>query len=221
MPRFTLLPTITSLILALMVTASTPPTAAAASSDPYGVSFGADELEPQTPRALGLASQANIDWVRMGLYWQDLEPSPGQFDFKGDDVATVVTRYKADVHYWEVWNEADLPEFWNGTAAQYAALLAVTSSTIKEIDPTATVVLGGQAFQELPGHPASAFQTQILGDLDHPAAPNFDLAAFHYYLPPEAAPQHFAEFKDTLSDSVLATGHLDNGSRFAELGHDC
>ena len=36
---------------------------------------------------------------------------------------------------------------------QFAAQLAITSSTIKRIDPTATVVLGGQAFDDLPGHP--------------------------------------------------------------------
>jgi hypothetical protein len=48
-------------------------------------------------------------------------------------VAAIVTRYKSDVHYWEVWNEPDLAEFWNGTPAQYAALLDVTSSTIKQI----------------------------------------------------------------------------------------
>jgi endo-1,4-beta-mannosidase len=110
-------------------------------------------------------------------------------------VAAVVTRYKGDVHHWEVWNEPDLAEFWNGTPAQYAALLAVTSSTIKQIDPTATIVLGGQAFQDLPGHPAS----EILADADYPAAANFDIAALHYYLPPEQAPEHFEEFKTALS----------------------
>jgi len=237
------------LLMGFMLT-MTParPVAAAAACGPYGVGFGADELQPQTPRALELASQANIDWVRLGLYWEDVEPNPGQFDFQADDaliastranqlnvlailaysttwstsappdppenlthypprdvaewaryVAAVVTRYKGDVHYWEVWNEPDLAEFWNGTPAQYAALLAVTSSTIKQIDPTATIVLGGQAFQDLPGHPASEFLTQILADADHPAAANFDIAAFHYYLPPNAAPQRFAEFNTALT----------------------
>ncbi len=237
------------LLMGFMLT-MTParPVAAAAACGPYGVGFGADELQPQTPRALELASQANIDWVRLGLYWQDVEPSPGQFDFLADDaliastratqlrvlaiiaysttwstsapadspgnlthypprdygewanyVAAIVTRYKSDVHYWEVWNEPDLAEFWNGTPAQYAALLDVTSATIKQIDPTATVVLGGQAFQDLPGHPASEFLTQILADADYPAAANFDVAAFHYYLPADQAPEHFAEFKTALT----------------------
>jgi hypothetical protein len=64
MPRVALL-----LILALIVATSTPLKAAATPSDAYGVGSGADDLEPQTPRALELASQANIDWVRLGLYW--------------------------------------------------------------------------------------------------------------------------------------------------------
>jgi O-glycosyl hydrolase len=225
------------LLVGLILTVVPVRPVAATPAGSYGVGFGADELEPQTPHALELASQANIDWVRLGLYWQDVEPNPGQFDFQADDaliastranqlnvlailaysttwstsapadppenlthypprdyaewadyIAAVVTRYKSDVHYWEVWNEPDLAEFWNGTPAQYAALLAVTSSTIKQIDPTATVLLGGQAFQDLPGHPASEFLTQILSDVDNPAAPNFDVAGFHYYLPPDKHP---------------------------------
>jgi polysaccharide biosynthesis protein PslG len=248
MPKRSLLPKTGLVVLMLFFSLSTPLKPAATPSDAYGVGFGADELEPQTPRALALASQANIDWVRLGLYWQDVEPNPGQFDFQADDaviastranhlnvlailaysttwstsapadppdnlthypprdynewanyVATVVTRYKADVHYWEVWNEPDLTEFWNGTPAQYATLLAITTSTIRQIDPTATVVLGGQAFLDMPGHAASDFLTNILGDADHAAGANFDIAAFHFYLRPDQAPQDFAEFKATLT----------------------
>ena len=238
----------TLLILSLLISTLPPLSAAATPDDAYGVGFGADELLPQTPRALELARQAGVDWVRLGLYWQDVEPNPGQFDFQADDaliastrtnhlnvlailaystdwstsapadaagnlthfpprdyaqwanyVAAVVTRYKADVHYWEVWNEPDLTEYWNGSPAQYAALLAVTSSTIRQIDPTATVVLGGLAFQDWPGHPATAFLTGILQDAEYPAAGNFDIAAFHYYLPPNEAPQQVAKFKDALT----------------------
>src|SRR5579859_1372633 len=92
MPRVAPLPMVMLLILALIHTASTPLIAAATPSDAYGVGFGADELEPQTPRALELASQANIDWVRLGLYWQDVEPNPRQFDFQADDAVIASTR---------------------------------------------------------------------------------------------------------------------------------
>ncbi len=103
-----------------------------------------------------------------------------------DYVAAVVSRYAGDIHHWEIWNEPDLTEFWNGTPEQYAQLLAVTYTTTKHIDPSATVVLGGQAFVDLPDHPAGEFSGRILGDAEHPAAADFDIAAFHYYLPPGA-----------------------------------
>jgi len=77
MPELRLLLTTTMLIPTLLFTMNTPP-AAATSYDSFGVGFGANELQPQTPHALQLASQANIDWIRLGLYWQDVEPNPGQ-----------------------------------------------------------------------------------------------------------------------------------------------
>jgi hypothetical protein len=236
------------LVVALILTLSAAPPVTATPYDPYGAGFGADELLPQTPQALELAAQANINWVRLGFYWEDLEPNAGQYDFADDDalvadtranhlnvlailaysttwsttapdnppsnlthypprddrewadyVAKVVSRFKDDIHYWEVWNEPDLAEFWNGTPAQYASLLALTYSTIKQIDPTATVVLGGQAFIDVSDHDAGDFLTQILGDSEHPAAANFDIAAFHYYQPADQASRWYERFRSTLS----------------------
>src|SRR2546428_13701313 len=51
MPKLTLLPRTPLLVLTLFFTVSTPQGAAATPSDAYGVGFGAEELEPQTPRA--------------------------------------------------------------------------------------------------------------------------------------------------------------------------
>ena len=79
-------------LVGLTVTLTSVRPVAAATCGPYGVGFGADELQPRTPCALELASQANIDWVRLGLYWQDVEPSPGQFDFQADDALIASTR---------------------------------------------------------------------------------------------------------------------------------
>jgi hypothetical protein len=60
--------------------------------DAYGVGFGANELLPQTSRALELAAQANIDWVRLGIYGEDVEPSPGQYAFAANDALVASTR---------------------------------------------------------------------------------------------------------------------------------
>lgn len=236
------------ILSALILTLAATPPVTATPYDPYGVGFGADELLPQAPRALELAAQADINWVRLGIYWEDVATERGQYDFAADDVlvastranhlsvlailaysttwstsapadsplnlthypprdygewadyvARVVSRYKDDIHYWEVWNEPDLAEFWNGTPAQYASLLALTSITIKQIDPTANVVLGGQAFIDLPDHAAGDFLAQILADPDYPAAASFDIAALHYYQPPDQASRWYERFRSTLS----------------------
>ncbi len=57
-------------------------------------------------------------------------------------VASVVNHYKGQIHAWEVWNEPDVPYFWNGSVADYVNLLRETYTTIKSIDPTATVMNG-------------------------------------------------------------------------------
>lgn len=60
-------------------------------------------------------------------------------------VRDTVNRYKADVHYWEIWNEPNLNEFWAPTAnpAGYAKLLRAAYLAVKQADPTAKVVFGG------------------------------------------------------------------------------
>jgi len=80
------------LLVGLILTVTSARPVAAATCRPYGVGFGANELQPRTPCALELVSQARIDWVRLGLYWQDVEPSPGQFDFQADDALIASTR---------------------------------------------------------------------------------------------------------------------------------
>ena len=44
------------------------------------------------PRALELASQANLEWVRLGRYYQDVERDPGEFDVPGDDALIASAR---------------------------------------------------------------------------------------------------------------------------------
>jgi hypothetical protein len=60
-------------------------------------------------------------------------------------VRDTVNRYKADVHYWEIWNEPNLEEFWAPAPnpAAYAKLLRAAYLAVKQADPTAKVVFGG------------------------------------------------------------------------------
>jgi hypothetical protein len=74
-------------------------------------------------------------------------------------VETAVNRYKpggvlaqnenwpagAGVTHWEMWNEPDLIEFWDGSVDDYARLLKVGYLAAKHADPAAQVLFGGLA----------------------------------------------------------------------------
>ena len=50
------------------------------------------------------------------------------------------------VDVWEIWNEPDLAQFWQGSIPQYARLLKVAYLAAHQADPTATVMYGGLLF---------------------------------------------------------------------------
>lgn len=62
-------------------------------------------------------------------------------------VEKIVSRYKNDIKYWEVWNEENLQGFWREKpdGANYKILLEATYKKIKEIDPNLVVLYGGTA----------------------------------------------------------------------------
>ena len=55
-------------------------------------------------------------------------------------VTAVVKRYKAQVDAWQIWNEANLSTFWQGTPEQMAQLTAEAAKIIRKYDPTAQIV---------------------------------------------------------------------------------
>ncbi|MBC8160544.1 MAG: hypothetical protein H7Z42_04920 [Roseiflexaceae bacterium] len=91
----------------------------------------------------------------------------------------VVTRYGGYVDHWEVWNEPDNQLFWRPTPdpAAYARLLIETHAAIKQIDPQASVLLGG----------ISPFDTRFLrGVAEAGAWQSFDILAIHPYVDPHS-----------------------------------
>jgi hypothetical protein len=58
-------------------------------------------------------------------------------------IAKAVNHQKANLHYWEIWNEENGGSFFSGTVAQYTQLLIAAYDTIKANDPTAMVMTGG------------------------------------------------------------------------------
>lgn len=114
-------------------------------------------------------------------------------------VTNTVSRYKDVVRAWEVWNEPDLQAFWVGTPAQYAQLLAVTYETVKRVDPTAMVLLGGLSLGGAPGRLNPTFLEDILADPNYPAAQYFDVAVFHHYGPRSEAQRRMEYVKSALA----------------------
>jgi hypothetical protein len=80
----------------------------------------------------------DVPWAR---------PAYKHLDLWLEYVRQVVSRYKDRLHYWEVWNEPNLENFWRDKPdpANYVQLLRATYQEIKRIDPKLTVLLGGMA----------------------------------------------------------------------------
>lgn len=80
--------------------------------------------------------------------------SPAEEAFQQEWLAMAVARYKSQVNVWEVGNEENLGSYWDQVqpdgvkdvktaVAQYIKYLASSYRTIKEVDPRATVLMGG------------------------------------------------------------------------------
>ena len=106
--------------------------------------------------ALGTASAAGVSDVLMVLgptpVWNASSLSGVQYPVAGaasvpesfaawdDFVAAVVDRYAGRITAYQIWNEASLKMFWQGSPAQMAELTERAYRIIKERDPAALVV---------------------------------------------------------------------------------
>lgn len=70
-------------------------------------------------------------------------------------VFAIARRYRGKVASWEIWNEPDNHEFWEGTVAQFAELEKAGIRAVHQADPKAVVILGGMAGS----YPTPFFQT--------------------------------------------------------------
>ncbi|HIP72503.1 MAG TPA: hypothetical protein EYH05_14040 [Anaerolineae bacterium] len=91
------------------------------------------------------------------------------------------------VTHWEIWNEPDLFQFWDGTVEDYARLLKVGYLAAKQADPNAQIIFGGVANVGDPNTGVSDFYNRVMGLYDaDPDAPTYgyyhDVFATHNYL---------------------------------------
>ena len=156
------------------------------------VSFGWDDLEPERDRydfapvdqVLRFANEFGVRLIPYVCYtpaWlappdaapNDIYRTPptdvGEFE---QLMELLAARYRGRFGSWELWNEPDNREYWLGTPADYATLLAAGARGVKRGDPSARVVLGGIA-----GH--LEFLEELL--VEHQAARSIDIVNLHSY----------------------------------------
>jgi len=92
-----------------------------------------------------------------------------------------VQRYTGRVDDWQIWNEPN-GGYWNGSADEYARLLAAAGKAIHEANPKARVLGLNSAFCDV--RFAEVVIKQVPNDC-------FDVACFHPYRPPNAPEDTF------------------------------
>jgi len=99
---------------------------------------------------------------------------PAEIERWKDWVTETVQRYRDQIRYWEVWNEANSAWFWNRKpdAGQYMRLLRETAGVVRAHDKDAFIIPTGTARFDLPWF-EQLFQ---LGVAEHA-----DVLAFHPY----------------------------------------
>lgn len=128
------------------------------------ISFSWAEMEPQPgsmdwsfwDEFVRQATQAGTRLVPYICYtpkWAAAKPGeefwrqpPKDTQLFGDFVRRLVERYHEQIHSWEIWNEPDNPEYWSGSTEEFEQLLETGCRAVRETDPTATVVMGGLAW---------------------------------------------------------------------------
>ncbi|NOS89310.1 MAG: hypothetical protein HOP34_12395 [Methylococcaceae bacterium] len=91
-------------------------------------------------------------------------------------VRTVATRYKGQIHHYELWNEVSSPGFYSGKQKQLVELARVAYITLKEIDPTIVFIspsVAGDNSHALP------WLEQYFKEGGHKYA---DVVAYHFYV---------------------------------------
>jgi hypothetical protein len=86
-------------------------------------------------------------WARPAGCTSSDKCPPGNLAEWQEFVSTTVARYKANISYWEIWNEPNLLGFWatGPDPAAYTALLKASYPAVNHADPNAVVVSGGLA----------------------------------------------------------------------------
>ncbi len=129
-------------------------------------------------------------------------------------VAAAVNRYKPGgalaqannwpagkgVTHWEMWNEPDLPFFWDSSLADYARLLKVGYLAAKHADPDAQVMFGGLVMWRIPDYYDQVLDIFSGDSLAKTAGYYHDIVAVHNYFKSERSRDYVKALDDTMTN---------------------
>jgi uncharacterized protein (TIGR03437 family) len=107
----------------------------------------------------------------------DVDKAPGSGLGDGTDatwmdfLTALVTRYKGQIQFYELWNEPDSTTFWAGTNAQFLRMMNDAAATIRPLDSAARIL--SPSFH---GPTAATWFATFLGG---GGAADFDIVNFH------------------------------------------
>jgi hypothetical protein len=151
-------------------------------------------------RAIASANAQNVEIVYVlgsTPRWAAANPRQGTYPNRGAAsnprnladwrrwVTQVVTRHGDSIDAYQIWNEANLKTFWQGTPRQMAVLTLEARKIIRRLDPTAKVVAASTSVRL-----SSAYQRffpEYLAELRKRRWP-VDVFAIHSYGPSSASP---------------------------------
>jgi hypothetical protein len=119
-------------------------------------------------------------------------------------VRTIATRYKGRIHNWEIWNEPNRPQSWNGSVDGMVEMAREAYTILKQVDPTCTVV--APAPEQQKGLPfLDAFLAKGGGNYA-------DVIGYHFYVganaPPEAIVDLIRSVKSIMAKHGVASKPL-------------
>ncbi|MBA3914937.1 MAG: cellulase family glycosylhydrolase [Acidobacteriales bacterium] len=116
-----------------------------------------------------------------------------------DYLSAVATRYKGRAHYYQVWNEPNQPDFYQGSMDTLVNMTRIAYEVIKGVDPSNMVL-------SPPPNGPGGFRW-LNNFLAQGGKRYFDIVAFHFYpcpAPPESIVAQGRELRDVLARNGIA-----------------
>ena len=93
-------------------------------------------------------------------------------------VERIVSKYADRVADWEIWNEANIRHFWQGSPDEYAQMFLHIAPIVRRLDPQARIIVAGMA-----GVASKTIDPFVIAMVESDALKLADLLPIHCYAP--------------------------------------